>query len=131
MDLMRVCLIALANGLSACAPLCENTVITRASESSGRREAVVFVRACGATTRNSTQVALLASPGTEPVGIGNVLVLDDPVGAAETPGITRLRWLGADTLEVSILRGRTVASQSHAVEGVTVVFTVHSDSSLR
>ncbi len=116
--------------LSACSPLCENTVVARERDPSGRHEAVVFIRACGATTRNSTQVAIVQR-AAEPNGIGNVLVLDDPVGVAETPGLTRLRWFGADTLEVGILSGRTVASRSEIVQGVKIVFTTYTDSSLR
>ena len=117
--------------LSACDPLCDNTIISRQTDPSGQRQAVVFVRACGATTRNSTQVAIVERPDTTPVGIGNVLVLDDRVGVAERPGITRLKWRAVDTLEVSILSGRTVVSRFPSVQGIAVVFITHSDSTLR
>lgn len=107
--------------LSGCSDPCTNSVLERMSSPSGGREAVVYIRACGATTGPSTNVAVLPSQGVEPNGVGNALVLKDPVSMSERSGDTRIRWVSADTLEVSYLAGRSVQSSSSSVENTTVV----------
>jgi hypothetical protein len=109
---------------------CENTVRDRATAPEAQVEAVLYTRACGATTGDATHITIVRKPGVEPVGIGNVLVLKDPVASVEPLGSTRMRWLSRDTLEVSTLAGRGIQSRAAEAMGVHLVFTTHSDSAL-
>ena len=84
-----------------------------------------------ATTGDATHISIVREPGANPVGIGNVLVLKDPIALVEPMGSTQMRWLSRDTLEVSTLAGRGVQSRAAQAMGVHVVFTTHSDSALR
>ncbi len=112
---------------NACAPRCENSVLEELPSPSGAKRAVLYTRACGATTGPSTNVAVLDRDAGEPQGIGNVLVLKDPLSAGETTRTTRLRWLAPDSLEVSLVGGRAVQSKAGSVDGVVVTYTSHSD----
>jgi len=76
--------LALATPLAACldgAGLCENEIVSRIDAPGGRRTAVLFQRACGATTGFTTQISILG-PGEVPTGKGNVFIADDDHGAA-------------------------------------------------
>jgi hypothetical protein len=112
---------------NACTPRCVNTVLQEVPSPSGTKIAVLYTRACGATTGPSTNVAVLDAGAREPRGTGNVLVLKDPVSTAETSRTTRLRWLSADTLEVSLIGGRAVQSRADSVDGIAVMYAGHSD----
>ena len=77
---------------AACGDPCTNTERARVRSPDGRREAVVFGRACGARTGVSAQVALVA-PGERAVGVGNVFAAERDVPVA-------VRWEGATELVV-------------------------------
>ncbi len=77
---------------AACGDPCTNTERARVRSPDGRREAVVFGRACGAKTGVSAQVAIVA-PGERPVGVGNVFAAERDVPVA-------VRWEGATALVV-------------------------------
>lgn len=128
-DLRARCtaMLVILNVVSGCAPRCVDTVLQELPSPTGAKVAILYTRACGATVGPSTNIAIhdRAAPG--PYGIGNVLVLKDPVSTAESRRTTRIRWLAPDTLEVSILGGRTVLSRTDAVDGIAVKFTSHSD----
>lgn len=111
----------------ACAPTCKNNVLQTLENPLGTKIAVLYTRECGATTGPSTNVSVLARGSVTPESIGNVLVVKDPASAAETSRTTRLRWLAADTLEVSLQGGRAVQSKAESVNGVLVRFTAHND----
>lgn len=111
----------------ACTPKCINTVVDEVPGPTGGRVAVLYTRACGATTGPSSNVAVVARGVGDPQGIGNVLVLKDPLSMAETRRTTRLHWVSADTLEISLLSGRAVQSKAHVVDGINVIYVLHGD----
>ena len=88
----RLLALLLALPAAACGDPCTNTERARVPSPDGRREAVVFGRACGAKTGVSAQVAQVA-PGERPVGVGNVFAAERDVPVA-------VRWAGRDTLVV-------------------------------
>jgi hypothetical protein len=91
--------------LLACLDLgdCTNEILQDVPSPDGRRHAVIFDRACGATTGSSTQVSVLTK-GRTLQGGGNVFVTDSDHGkAAWSAGgrpIVIVRWLDKRTLEV-------------------------------
>lgn len=106
---------------SACRSGCENRIVDAQAFPATGKVAVVFTRHCGATTGPSTNVSVL-DPGTQsPDGTGNAIVMKDPVSMAESLGTTRVRWAAADTLEISVLSGRSVQSRSSRANGVAIV----------
>ncbi|NUO64271.1 MAG: hypothetical protein HOQ11_17710 [Gemmatimonadaceae bacterium] len=89
--------------LGACADGCADRMLTESPSPDGSREAVIFERACGATTGFSTQVSVVDA-GRHPTGRGNVFIADTdhglaPAGPGGGPEV-RVRWLGPHTLEV-------------------------------
>lgn len=112
--------------LDGCGVRCVNTVVETIANPGASLTAVLYTRACGATTGPSSHVSI-AGRDESVVDVGNVVVLKDPVSNAETSVTTRIRWVSADTLEVSLLRGRSIQSRSEHVRGVVVLFTIHAD----
>ena len=124
---MRVVLPLIPLITGACAPRCVNNVLQQIDSPLRTKIAVLYTRECGATTGPSTNVSVVGRNTPTPQGIGNVVVLKDPVSAAESTRTTRLRWLGADTLEVSLVAGRAVKSRAELVDGVVVKYATHND----
>src|ERR1700754_1351805 len=100
----RFILLALAATLSACSDgsdSCGNDVIARSRSPSGRLDAVMFNRDCGATTGFSTQVSIVG-PGGNPTGGGNAFRADDDHGAAVAGhwggSWAEIKWLAPDHL---------------------------------
>ena len=95
----------------------------------GDLKAVVFTRACGATTEISTQVFVITEDSSPP-GAGNVLVLDSDSGRAPSDSVGRvsviLAWRGVDTLIVRHDSRAPVFKSERVVQGVTVI--VRADS---
>lgn len=81
--------------LSACADLCGNDLVATTISPSSHRTAVVFERACGATTGHSTQLSVLSRSDALPNDPGNALVVDDRVRLD-------VRWVDDVTLEVRL-----------------------------
>ena len=108
---------------------CENRVTDRSRALGGELKAVVFTRACGATTEISTQVSVITDDSS-PRGVGNVLVLDSDSGRAPSDSVGRvavtLAWRGVDTLIVRHDRRARVYKSERVVLGVTVI--VRADS---
>jgi hypothetical protein len=110
---------------------CGNVVVQQASSPSGRWDAFVFERDCGATTTWSTQVAVL--PGGSPFQeqptwwastiSGNVATVAD---RAERPGVegTRMavRWTGDTHFTVEYEAGATLRTAERLVAGVAVTY---------
>jgi hypothetical protein len=67
--------------LAGCSDGCGNSVISRADAPDGRHMAIMFQRACGATTAFSTHISVL-EPRAEPPGGGNAFRADTDHGAA-------------------------------------------------
>lgn len=111
-----------------CAPRCINNVLEEVPDPSGSRVAVLYTRECGATTGPSTNVGVTTRGVGVPPGVGNVLVMKDPISAAESSRTTRLRWHSTDTLEISLVTGRAIQSRVGLINGTTVIYSIHGDS---
>ena len=115
-------LIILSSGCGACG----NRVVAAVPSPSGRVEAVIFTRDCGATTAFSTQVSLLKPGSSLRNESGNLFVADTNHGAAAgSPdgGATVLvRWLSEESLEVSYEPGARVFKAESTHGGVRVQY---------
>ena len=81
---------------------CRNTIIADIPAPAGAHHAVLFDRDCGATTRGSAQVSVLAR-GEMPEAAGNVFGTDVAFGPELSPRLGQplvVRWLDAQTLEI-------------------------------
>ena len=85
---------------------CENQVLSRASSPDGAKDAIVFVRDCGATTSYSTQVSVvpkgtpfLTTP-TEwsSTPSGNALIVSG--GDRKSPATVEVEWAGNGRLVI-------------------------------
>jgi hypothetical protein len=82
--------------------ICGNDLLAEMPSPGGSRQAVVFQRACGATTGFSTQVSVLPAGEKLPNDGGNVFVADTDHGQAPSgPGggpVVEVVWLHEDRL---------------------------------
>src|SRR5438105_4350663 len=89
--------------LCGCTPnLCANTQITEYVSPDRNLKAVVFRRACGATTKETVQVSILPAKKLLPNKGGNVFVADG------TPMVV-VRWLTAGRLSIRVSGGTSGA----------------------
>ena len=119
-DLMKnlpALMVVLLAGITAsgCGARCRNEPIAVVPSPSGKSEAVVFHRNCGATTGPNTQVAVIPSYSDLPNIPGNALVLD-----AEVP--LEVRWLSDSSLSVSGLGSVRASRQQESVAGVSIAY---------
>ncbi len=84
------------------------------SSPDGSRDAVAFIRDCGATTDYSSQVALLRSGESLPDRPGNVFVYPHRTDI-------HLEWLARDTLKISYSTASPVL-QERQVDGIAIVY---------
>lgn len=123
---MRLLLIAaFLPMLAGCSDACRNTLVSRTDAPDGKHSAVLFQRDCGATTRSSTQMSIVA-PGEEPSNAGNAFRADDDHGAASAgpwggPWV-EVNWLAADRLLVSYAARSRIFKQADHVDGVHVTY---------
>jgi hypothetical protein len=96
-------LVATIGTLAACGDPCVNTERARTPSPDGRREAVVFGRACARSTGPSAQVSVVA-PGARVVGVGNVF-------AAERDLPLEVRWTGPAALRIRYPRQGEVGTR--------------------
>jgi len=102
-----------------CPSMCGNREIVRVTSPSGRLDAVLFERSCGATTGFSTQVAVV--PVGKPLADvgGNVYVADDDHGKAPVAGWggppARIEWRDGQSLIVHYARESRVFEQARAL----------------
>ena len=101
--------------LSACGQSCENEVIGRFPSPSGKLQAVVFHRGCGATVAFNTQVSVISATTSLPDEGGNVLILD---GAVQP----EIRWLSEERLSVAGVGATRVFKQERSVAGLQVEY---------
>jgi len=102
-------------GCSA-APLCENAVRMRLPAPDGKRDALVFTRACGATTGESVQLSVVVT-GEVPEGTGNVLIADGVPASAVSA-----RWQGPRVLAVRLPATARTFHTATTAEGVRIVY---------
>jgi hypothetical protein len=121
----QVVFLLLASVASGCDP-CGNSPIARLPSPSGRMEAIVFTRDCGATTDFSTQVSLVKSGASLPTAGANLFSSDANHGKASRgpgggPNVT-VRWLSDDMLEVSYQSGTRVFRREPSLDGIRVQY---------
>ena len=77
-----------AASVGGCLGPCDDEIVARIASPDGRKDALVFVRNCGATTDLSTQVSIVAANGSPTEG---VVVF---VAESDEPGARRASWGG-------------------------------------
>lgn len=102
---------------------CVNRELDRHLSTDGAREAVVFVRECGATTAPALNVSVLQRGKALPDEAGNVLVLNDPAAMAAKRGDVVATWKTARELHLLYDQGRGVSRALPSYSGTTVVHT--------
>ena len=114
------------NLLGACGLMapCQNHVLGVSPSPDGEKEAIVFVRACGATTLDSTHVLVASRTSTAPsewakAGQGNALVVEDSV-----PGSSGVeaQWTSSGRLTITYEPGTEVFKQETSVLGVAIEY---------
>lgn len=95
---------------SAC-DLCTNTFLDRVPAPSGKYDAVVFTRGCGATTSESVQISIVSSGDN---------VLDDPVFVADKITTASVEWTSPDELTVRYPAGARLFRTETVVGSVRI-----------
>lgn len=124
--MMRLCILAVGLlALNGCADGCANTVVSRADAPGGARSAVLFQRACGATTGFSTQISVL-NRGDEPSDGGNAFRADDYHGAAAVGDWggpwAEMKWLAPDHLLIRYATKSRLFEQDQEVSGIKISY---------
>jgi hypothetical protein len=94
---------------------CINTVRSRLAAPDSKHQAVVFDRACGATTAPSAQVSILSAPDSLPKGVGNVVITR---GALET----EVRWVNEKQLAVILSPSSRLLTKKTDVDGIAIIY---------
>jgi hypothetical protein len=113
--------VALVCILSACggSGLCGNDLRRVVASPTGAREAIVFVRGCGATTGFSTQLSVVSKGQALDNEAGNTFVADG--GRSEAAAIEiGIRWDGNDALVVRYPAKARTYVQATEVKGIRV-----------
>lgn len=101
---------------------CDNDVVAELRSPQGGHRVVVFVRGCGATTSNSTQVALLSAGEPLDNEGGNLLILDDNRGAAPVAAhggpVVEATWIDEHTVLLRHHGSARVFKKKERVGGV-------------
>jgi hypothetical protein len=115
----------LASAVSGCSDTCQNSTVSTASALSGDLKAVLFQRACGATTGFSSQVSV-TNRSSAPSGVGNAFVADTDHGAASAASWggpwVELRWLSPQKLLIRYDAKARVFTQNARVSGVGITY---------
>ena len=96
-------------------PFCGNEVKKEVFSPDGDWKVVVFVRGCGASTQNSTQVSLLPAERSLRNKKGNLCVL----GFSQ---VKQVRWLSEDTLYLSVDPRATFYHRVESYRGITIQY---------
>ncbi len=102
---------------------CVNRELERQPSTDGAREAVLFVRECGATTAPALNVSVLDRGKVLPDEAGNVLVLNDPAAMAVTRGDVVAIWKTARELHLVYDQGRGVSRTLTSYDGIALIHT--------
>jgi hypothetical protein len=120
---LSVILAALASGCTE--PLCGNDPLAAFDSPDGRLQAIVYLRACGATTGYSTHVSVLERNG-HLRGAGNVLTADFDHGRVpatpENGPLANIHWLSPDELEVTYDARARVFKRESTIAGVKIIY---------
>ena len=98
---------------AGCDPLCENEPISSAVSPDGSKKAVTFLRGCGATSADSTQLSIISSRQSIPSGIGNVLVV-------EGQPLIQVSWESDSAITISKMGSGRIFKQLLEMDGTSV-----------
>ena len=114
------------NLLGACGLMapCQNDILGVSPSPDGEKDAIVFVRACGATTLDSTHVHVASRTSTAPsesakAGQGNAFVVED--SAPGSSGV-EAHWASSGRLTITYEPGTKVFKQERSVLGVIIEY---------
>lgn len=108
---------------------CEDQVVSELPSPSGKVNAVMYVRDCGATTRASTIVTILSATQRKPkYGSPRVFEGYEYPWNAKTHKI-RLEWLGDRSLRVYYTREVELTGLKNWAEDVTVTYQLDDSQS--
>jgi len=113
---------------SGCESPCANDLVSVHNSPDGEMKAVVFVRACGATTAVVTGLSILpAKEAVPPRGWANALFLSDdpehPTQRSSEAIDLRVEWISTKRLRVSYPRGAIADKRSANVNGISIEYT--------
>lgn len=94
---------------------CKNVERQRVAAPDARHDAVVFERACGATTAPSTQLSIVERGGGVDRGVGNTLVTRGALNAVPV-------WENPSTLRVHLGSGTRIIGKHEHVGKISVRF---------
>jgi hypothetical protein len=106
------------------ADMCSNEALDISPSPNGDLEAVVFERACGATTGYGINVSILPA-GSKANDAGNVFVAAADRSSQESRNIhrqVRVRWLAPDSLHVERPPGMTLFHEASQLGDVRVTY---------
>lgn len=110
---LALSLVVLSLVVSACDG-CENEVLSSSRSPSGKFDAVVFSRGCGATVGFNTQLSVLP--------VGKVLPEAGNAVVVEGKSALRVRWVREAALEVSQSERGRIYKQEKSVDGVEILY---------
>lgn len=108
--------------------LCGNDILATIPAPSGNRQAVVFLRSCGATTPFFTQVSVLPR-NKSPKSAGNVFSADANHGNAPQGPNVSVRWLSSTVLEIMYDPRARVWSHVTEIDGIRVQYVTRDSTS--
>jgi hypothetical protein len=116
---LRAIVVCLTLGLYGCqlGPLCGNSIQQRLVAPDGRYQAIAFIRDCGATTSESSQVAILRTGKDLGDRGGNVVVLED------SPTLS-IEWVSKEELRVTYSTSAEVFKREEEVNGIRISYAV-------
>ncbi len=122
-----ISLVILGLVLASCADdLCGNDLIYSVSNYNGSKEALVFVRNCGATTDYSIHVSILSLDDGIPRESGNTFIADSDHGKAPTAERNALQlkieWTARETVTIIHSSDARVFKSETSVGDVSVVY---------
>jgi len=101
--------------LTGCEQACQNEVAASLNSPSGKLQAVVFHRGCGATVGFNTQVSVIAAPGALSNEGGNVLILEGKVEP-------KIQWLSEGRLSIAGIGSEKAFKKEQSVLGIEVSY---------
>jgi hypothetical protein len=93
--------------------MCENEQVNSVPSPDGSKKAVTFVRGCGATTGDSTQLSIISSWRSIPSGSGNVLVV-------EGRPLIQVSWVSDSAVAISKIGSGRIFKQEGELDGTSV-----------
>ena len=117
--------------LAAGCGLCENEVLWEVRSPDNAKKAVAFIRSCGATTPNGTNVSILEGSQRLPNAQGNAFVADGNHGQSKLGPrgeiSVRLRWVRPDEVVLDYPSHARVFRSESGATGVRLRYSQYED----